>query len=87
MPRSVFLRPHHLSPSNWASSTSGKAAFIKLYVQSCGQSEALAPDWTKLENDFEGSATVVVAEVDCTADSEDGRQQAAGPLRGERRAC
>lgn len=36
----------------------------------CGHCKALKPDWDKLIADFEGSATQLVADVDCTAGGE-----------------
>ena len=36
----------------------------------CGHCKAIKPDWDKLIADFEGSATQMVADVDCTAEGE-----------------
>jgi thiol-disulfide isomerase/thioredoxin len=36
----------------------------------CGHCKSIKPDWDKLIADFEGSATQMVADVDCTAEGE-----------------
>ncbi|KAL3805373.1 hypothetical protein HJC23_009080 [Cyclotella cryptica] len=57
-----------LTPDNWEAETTGKTVFIKFFAPWCGHCKAMAPDWEKLMADFEGSATQLVAEFDCTAD-------------------
>lgn len=36
----------------------------------CGHCKALKPDWDKLMAEFEGSATQLVADVDCTTEGQ-----------------
>eukprot|EP01065_Artemidia_motanka_P037484 TRINITY_DN460_c0_g1_i3.p2 TRINITY_DN460_c0_g1~~TRINITY_DN460_c0_g1_i3.p2 ORF type:complete len:191 (+),score=103.19 TRINITY_DN460_c0_g1_i3:60-632(+) len=47
---------------------SGKNAFIKFFAPWCGHCKRVAPDWNKLMDEFDGSSSVVVADVDCTSD-------------------
>jgi protein disulfide-isomerase-like protein len=57
-----------LTPSNWDEMTSGKTVFIKFYAPWCGHCKKLAPDWKKLMAEFNDSKTMLVADVDCTAE-------------------
>lgn len=57
-----------LTPANWDTETAGKVAFVKFFAPWCGHCKKMAPDWEKLMTEYEGHKTVVVAEVDCTAD-------------------
>jgi hypothetical protein len=59
-----------LTPDNWAGAVAGKSVFIKFYApwdNGPGSSMAIKPAWDKLMSDFQGSATALVAEVDCTS--------------------
>ncbi|KAL7479251.1 hypothetical protein ACHAW6_004992 [Cyclotella cf. meneghiniana] len=56
-----------LTPDNWDAETSGKTAFIKFFAPWCGHCKKMKPDWDKLMEAYAGSATELVAEVDCTA--------------------
>mmetsp|Transcript_16211 Transcript_16211/g.35087 ORF Transcript_16211/g.35087 Transcript_16211/m.35087 type:complete len:218 (-) Transcript_16211:378-1031(-) len=56
-----------LSPDNWEAETSGKSVFLKFFAPWCGHCKKLKPDWDKLMDEFAGSATQLVADVDCTA--------------------
>eukprot|EP00804_Cyclotella_cryptica_P026088 CCRYP_013950-RA/>CCRYP_013950-RA protein AED:0.18 eAED:0.18 QI:165/0.66/0.5/1/0.66/0.75/4/0/246 len=56
-----------LTPDNWDAETSGKTAFIKFFAPWCGHCKKMKPDWDKLMEAYAGSATQLVAEVDCTA--------------------
>ena len=59
----------HLTTENIESSAAGKTMFVKFYAPWCGHCKKLAPDWDKLTSDFASSASVLVAEVDCTSAS------------------
>jgi len=56
-----------LTPDNWDAETSGKSVFLKFFAPWCGHCKAMKPDWDKLMGEFAGSATQLVADVDCTA--------------------
>mmetsp|Transcript_31751 Transcript_31751/g.66565 ORF Transcript_31751/g.66565 Transcript_31751/m.66565 type:complete len:219 (+) Transcript_31751:100-756(+) len=56
-----------LSPDNWEAETSGKSVFLKFFAPWCGHCKKLKPDWDKLMDEFAGSASQLVADVDCTA--------------------
>ena len=57
-----------LNDNNYDELTAGKSVFIKHYAPWCGHCKAMAPDWEKLEKEYEDSDTVLVASMDCTAD-------------------
>ncbi|EED89008.1 predicted protein [Thalassiosira pseudonana CCMP1335] len=57
-----------LSPANWEAETSGKTVFLKFFAPWCGHCKKLKPDWDKLMEEFAGSSTQLIADVDCTAD-------------------
>jgi protein disulfide-isomerase-like protein len=56
-----------LSHENYDELTAGKTVFLKFFAPWCGHCKALAPAWSKLMDEYVDSATVVVAESDCTA--------------------
>jgi protein disulfide-isomerase-like protein len=58
-----------LTDGTYSELTAGKSVFIKHYAPWCGHCKKIAPDWEKLEKKFEGSETVLVASMDCTADT------------------
>jgi len=55
-----------LTPDNWEAETTGKTVFIKFFAPWCGHCKKMAPDWEKMMTKYAGSATQLVAEVDCT---------------------
>jgi protein disulfide-isomerase-like protein len=56
-----------LTPDNWEAKTAGKTVFLKMYAPWCGHCKRLKPHWDKLMAEYDGHATVLVADVDCTA--------------------
>jgi protein disulfide-isomerase-like protein len=56
-----------LTPENWDDATGGKTVLLKFYAPWCGHCKAIKPAWDKLMSDFEGSASALVAEVECTS--------------------
>mmetsp|Transcript_5544 Transcript_5544/g.16429 ORF Transcript_5544/g.16429 Transcript_5544/m.16429 type:complete len:186 (-) Transcript_5544:26-583(-) len=56
-----------LTSESWDEKTAGKAVFLKFYAPWCGHCKKLKPDWDKLMDEFSGSPTSLVADVDCTA--------------------
>lgn len=56
-----------LTPANYDAETAGKSVFLKFFAPWCGHCKKLKPDWDKLMDEFAGSATQLVADVDCTA--------------------
>jgi thiol-disulfide isomerase/thioredoxin len=57
-----------LTPDNWDAETAGKTVLLKFFAPWCGHCKKMAPDYEKLMADFEGSATQLVAEIDCTTE-------------------
>jgi len=57
-----------LTTDNYDSLTAGKTIFVKFYAPWCGHCKKLAPDWNKLIDAFEGHATALIGDVDCTAE-------------------
>jgi len=57
-----------LTSDNYDAETSGKTVFLKMYAPWCGHCKKMKPDWDKLMAKFDGSATQLVADVDCTSD-------------------
>mmetsp|Transcript_28207 Transcript_28207/g.62237 ORF Transcript_28207/g.62237 Transcript_28207/m.62237 type:complete len:215 (+) Transcript_28207:50-694(+) len=56
-----------LTEDNWEAETAGKTLFVKFYAPWCGHCKQMKPDWEKLMEDYAGSKTAGVFEVDCTA--------------------
>mmetsp|Transcript_3965 Transcript_3965/g.7580 ORF Transcript_3965/g.7580 Transcript_3965/m.7580 type:complete len:218 (+) Transcript_3965:134-787(+) len=56
-----------LTPANYDAETAGKSVFLKFFAPWCGHCKKLKPDWDKLMDEFAGSASQLVADVDCTA--------------------
>jgi protein disulfide-isomerase-like protein len=60
-----------LTPENWDKMTSGKSVFIKFFAPWCGHCKRMAPAWQELMDKYDGHATALVADVDCTAGGKD----------------
>ena len=57
-----------LTPANWETETAGKTVLIKFFAPWCGHCKKMKPDWDKLMDAFAGSASALVADVDCTTE-------------------
>mmetsp|Transcript_31753 Transcript_31753/g.66567 ORF Transcript_31753/g.66567 Transcript_31753/m.66567 type:complete len:219 (+) Transcript_31753:243-899(+) len=57
-----------LTPANYDAETAGKSVFLKFFAPWCGHCKKLKPDWDKLMDEFAGSASQLVADVDCTTE-------------------
>lgn len=57
-----------LTKDTYDAETAGKTVFLKMFAPWCGHCKKMKPDWDKLMSEFEGSATQLVADVDCTSD-------------------
>mmetsp|Transcript_84393 Transcript_84393/g.236252 ORF Transcript_84393/g.236252 Transcript_84393/m.236252 type:complete len:218 (-) Transcript_84393:40-693(-) len=57
-----------LSKENWDEMTAGKSVFVKFFAPWCGHCKRMKPDWDKLMAEYEGHASILVADVDCTAE-------------------
>lgn len=57
-----------LTPDNYDALTDGKTVFIKFFAPWCGHCKKMAPDWEKLAAEWEGHASGLIAEVDCTTE-------------------
>lgn len=57
-----------LTPDNYDAKTAGKVLFVKMFAPWCGHCKKMKPDWDKLMGEFEGHASTLVADVDCTAE-------------------
>mmetsp|Transcript_36920 Transcript_36920/g.85353 ORF Transcript_36920/g.85353 Transcript_36920/m.85353 type:complete len:213 (+) Transcript_36920:97-735(+) len=56
-----------LTKESWDEVTGGKTVFVKFFAPWCGHCKKMKPDWDKLMKQYEGSSTVLIADVDCTA--------------------
>merc|ERR1719215_570525 len=56
-----------LTKETWDDAVAGKTVFLKFFAPWCGHCKSMKPDWDKLMAEFEGHATTLVADVDCTA--------------------
>merc|ERR1712137_363786 len=59
-----------LTSENWVSETWGKQVFVKFFSPFCGHCKKMKPAWNQLMDSFKDSDSVVIAEVDCSADGQ-----------------
>jgi thiol-disulfide isomerase/thioredoxin len=57
-----------LTQDNYHSKVVGKAVLLKFYANWCDHCKELRPTWDKLMDAFKNHETVLVSDVDCTAD-------------------
>ena len=57
-----------LTPENYDTETAGKSVFLKFFAPWCGHCKKIKPDWDKLIDDFAGSDTQFIGDVDCTTE-------------------
>lgn len=67
---SLFIQTNavELTSDTWDGAVSGKSVFVKFFAPWCGHCKAMKPAWDSLMEEFEGSDTVLVADVDCIGD-------------------
>mmetsp|Transcript_37125 Transcript_37125/g.41494 ORF Transcript_37125/g.41494 Transcript_37125/m.41494 type:complete len:220 (+) Transcript_37125:81-740(+) len=57
-----------LTPENFDSETAGKVVLLKMFAPWCGHCKKMKPDWDKLMDEYKGSKTQLIADVDCTTE-------------------
>ena len=60
-----------LTSDTWDEQTAGKTVFVKFFAPWCGHCKAMKPDWDALMTEYEGSETILVADVDCINSGKD----------------
>jgi len=61
------VRGVELTKESWEDAVAGKTVFLKMFAPWCGHCKSMKPDWDKLMAQFDGHASTLVADVDCTA--------------------
>ena len=54
-----------LTPDTWDEETADKTVFVKFFAPWCGHCKKMKPDWDALMSEYEGSESVLIADVDC----------------------
>jgi protein disulfide-isomerase A6 len=62
--------PVELTLDNFDSELSGKNALVKFFAPWCGHCKAIKPAWDQLGGEYAGSSSVLIGDVDCTAEGE-----------------
>ena len=57
-----------LTKDNFEDSVQGKNAFVKFFAPWCGHCKSMKPAWDELAEIYSASSSVVIGDVDCTAD-------------------
>lgn len=57
-----------LTPANFDQETAGKTVFLKFFAPWCGHCKAMKPSWDSLMAEYKDHKTILVADVDCTAE-------------------
>uniref|UniRef100_A0A6T9T8Z7 Thioredoxin domain-containing protein n=1 Tax=Alexandrium catenella TaxID=2925 RepID=A0A6T9T8Z7_ALECA len=60
-----------LTSATWDEMTAGKSVFLKFFAPWCGHCKSMKPAWDRLMDDFKGSSTSLVADVDCIDSGKD----------------
>lgn len=62
------VRATELTLADWDTQTAGKTVFIKFFAPWCGHCKSMKPAWEKLMTEYDGHPSILVAELDCTAE-------------------
>jgi len=57
-----------LTGENFDSLTAGKNSFVKFMAPWCGHCKSMKPAWEQLGDEFAGSSSVLIGDVDCTVE-------------------
>jgi len=57
-----------LDMKNYETEMAGKNAFVKFQAPWWGHCKSMKPDWDKLGDEYAGSSSVLIGDVDCTAE-------------------
>jgi protein disulfide-isomerase A6 len=57
-----------LTKDNFEDSIQGKNAFVKFFAPWCGHCKSMKPAWDELAEIYSASSSVLIGDVDCTAD-------------------
>jgi protein disulfide-isomerase A6 len=59
-----------LTLDNFDSELGGKNGIVKFFAPWCGHCKSMKPDWDRLGDEYAGSSSVLIGDVDCTADGQ-----------------